>query len=253
MVTTPIWQGASAGFAANAGHVNQFLGTHSSSFILSGATLQSSQATGHSGQAAFTDSVTYYISQTIVTTASQTTIGSLGLQLNVVGGSPSLTLVPPITVSLYADLLGSPTGSPLATTTISGQYVYSSSFWVQVPLVVSGLTPLTNYHIVTSLTGNSNHYYAWQRSNQSSGAATSTNGTTWVNQSYGMMYQVYDQNGTGVVTFVYDDGGSHWVRFTYNTNGSVATITEHTATQSGSSLDSSATLTYTNGLMTSLG
>ena len=253
MVTTPIWQGASPGFAANAGHVNQFLGTHSASFVLAGATLQSSQTTGVSGQAAFTDSATYYISQTIVTTANQTTIGSLGLQINVIGGSPSLNLVAPLTISLYADLLGEPTGSPLATTSISGQYVYSSSFWVQVPLVVSGLTPLTSYHIVTSLVGNSNHYYAWQRSNQITGAALSTNGTTWVNQSYGMMYQVYDQSGTGAVTFVYDDGGARWLRFTYNTNGSIATITEHTNAQSGSSLDSLATLAYTNGLLTSLG
>lgn len=249
MAVTPVWQAAAPGYGANAGHANQFIGMHSAQFIYAGGTLRTSQATGNGF---YTDSYTNLVSQTITTTSLQTSIGSIELQLNAVGGSPTLPLIPSLTVSLYADLVGAPTGSPLASTILNGNTVYSAPFWVPIPLYVAGLTPSTTYHLVTSMVGTSSHYYTWQRSNQTSGAAVSTNGTTWTNQSYGMLYKVYDSNGTGQLQYIYEDGGARWTQLSYNTNNTPATATEYTTGQGSSYLYSGRTFNYTTGVFTSL-
>lgn len=247
MVVTPTWQTATSGQKANAGHVNQFLGTHQASYLYQGA-LQAFQTTG---TAVYSDSLTQWLSQTITTGIAQTTIGYVQLQLSAVGGSPTLPLISPLTVSLYADLSGLPTGAAIVSATLNDSYVYSSGFWVTAPLTVTGLTPSTKYHVVTNLVGTTGHYYVWQRSNQTSGAATSATGSGWSAQTYGLMYQVYDQSTSGQLQLIYEDNGSRWTQFTYNTNGTIAQVTEYTAGQTVTGyLQSQRNLTYSNGLVT---
>lgn len=153
-------------------------------------------------------------------------------------------------MSLYASSAGLPTGGPLATVTVAEQVVYSAGFWLPVPLSASGLTASTVYQLVLSPAGTSSAYYAWQRSNQTSGGATSPDGATWSAQAYGLMFEVFDQSGTtGPPLYLIDDGGARTTAFTYNATGQLTTITEQVASQSGTVFYSQRTLTYANGLL----
>lgn len=247
-MASPSWLGASAGNAANAGMINQFLAGHTSSWGYGGA-VQASQATG---AALYVSSQSTYLGQRFTTGVSQTTIGQVWLQVSTVGGSPTTATITPLTVSLYADSSGTPTGSALATTSVGEQYVYSSPFWLPIPFAVTGLTASTPYWIITSPAGTGSAYYAWQRSNQTSGAATSPDNTTWTTQTYGLMYEVYDLTaGTGSVPqFLYDDAGARWALITYDAFGRISTLTEYCAAQNGTPLQSVRTFTYTNGFLT---
>lgn len=246
---TPTWQAASASFGANAGHVNQFLASHSSTFVYNGNTLRSQQATG---TAVYSDTYTQMLSTSFVTTSTQTTIGSVNAQLSTVGGSPTLPLINPITFSIYADQGGLPIGSALVSNTVSNNYVYSSPFWVTIPLPVGGLASLTTYHIVATMVGNASHYYVWQRSNQGGGAATSVNGgSTWVAQTYGLMYQIFDQTNTGLIQYIYEDGGARTIQLGYNSLNMPTQITEFTQAQATSGyLQGTQNINYTNGYVT---
>lgn len=247
MSTIPTWVAATTKFGANAGMFNQFLGGHNSTILYSGAQVVTQQATG---SGIYQSSQSQWISQTFSTSNSQTTIGSINLQLSTVGGSPSLPLIPVLTVGIYADdgsgLL--PTGSPLVTALISNNYVYSSPFWVSIPLPLT-VTPSTNYHVVTSLAGSTGHYYVWQQSNQIAGAATSPDGVTWTASSFGLMYQILDQTNTGLVTAIYEDSGASLTTLTYNSLKQVSTITQFCTSQGGY-ITSSGSLSYTNGVLT---
>lgn len=245
-MTTPAWLGASAGYPAYAGQINQFLGGHASTWRYSGSTLISSQATG---TGVYETTASQYWAQSFNTGSSQTAIGQLGLQISTVGGSPTTPTISPLQVSLYADL-GGPTGSPLATVSVGEPYVYSSPFWVSIPMSVAGLTSSTRYWMVTSPVGNGSAYYAWQKSNQVSGASLSTDGVTYNPQTFGLMYQVYDQSGTGQLTSFTDDNGARVTVLTYDTNNRVSTITEYATTQSGSVLTYTRTFTYSGAFLT---
>lgn len=246
MSQVPTMLAQSPGWPTNAGAVGQFLGAHNAFLMYSGAVVQTSQATG---SGVYQPTASQWLSQTITTGSSQTVLGSIGLQLSAVGGSPTLALIPPVTVGLYADLGGVPTGSALATATVSCQYVYSSPFWLQVPFGAA-VTASTTYNVVVSPVGSSSHYYVWQQSNQSQGAATAPDGVTWTTQAYGLMYEVFDATSTGQLLAISEDGGQLVTQFTYTSLGQIATVTQYAATQSSSSITSSGTLSYTNGLLT---
>ena len=247
MVVTPTWQAATAGQNGAAGHANQFLGTHGSVFLYQGA-LASSQTIGSS---VYSSTQSQWLAQAITTGSGQTAIGYVQLQLSTVGGSPTSAPIAPLTVSLYANSGGVPTGSPLASTTISCQYVYSAPFWVTIPLPATGLTPNHTYQIVTRPVGTTGHYYVWQQSNQVTGAATSTSGTSWAAQAFGLMYQVYDQSSAGQLQLIYEDAGARWTQLTYSTTGQISQLTEHTVGQAATGYQyTTSTLSYTNGLLT---
>lgn len=247
MSAIPAYQAATAGRSAQAGHVSQFLAAHTSTFVYSGGTAISSQATG---TGVYSDTLSQWLTQKITTGVSQTTIGNVQLQLSTIGGSPTLPLIPALQVGLYADAAGLPSGPLLASATVAGTYVYSSPFWVTVPLAVSGLSAGAPYHLVVTMVGSAGHYYAWQRSNQVTGAASSPDGVTWTNQTYGLMYEVFDQSGTGLLQVISDDGGAHIQTFTYDSLNRISQIAEFTTAQDGTTIQSSGTLSYSNGLMT---
>jgi hypothetical protein len=250
MVNTPVWQAPSAGFAGNAGHVNQFLGSHAARVVYNGGTVTTQQATG---SANYVSSQGTFMSQTFTVPGGQTAIGSINLQINAVGGSPTLPLIPQLTVGLYASSSGLPTGSAIVSATLQSTYIYSAPFWVNVALPLSPVTSGSIYAIVLSSAGTASHYYAVQRSNQTSGAATSPDGVTWTPQAYGFMYQVLDQSGSasGPVQTIYEDNGARVVQFFYNTNGTISKVVETTLSQSSSApLISTRNLSYVTGLLT---
>lgn len=247
MSTVPTWLAATAGYDANAGVTGQFLGAHTSTFLYSGAQIISQRATG---SGVYQSTQSQWLSQAFTTGSSQTAIGSINLQLSTVGGSPTLALIPVLTVGIYADdgsgLL--PTGSPLVTAQISNNYVYSSSFWVSIPLPLT-VTTSTNYHVVTNLVGSTGHYYTWQQSNQTAGAASAPDGVTWTASSFGLMYQLLDQTSTGLITAISEDGGAFLTTLAYNSLNQVTSITQFCTAQGGY-IQSSGTLSYTNGFLT---
>lgn len=252
MTDIPTYKVAVVGQPGNAGMVNQFLGAHDAALIYSSSVLQSSQTTG---SAVYTTTAGQYVSQSFTTTSSQTQVGQIWLQVSVVNGSAISDNVGPLMVSIYADFAGRPTGSPLATTSLSETIIYASSFWVVFPIAASGLSPGTTYHIVTSPIGDSTHYYVWQRSNQTSGASTTSDFLTWTDQAYGLMYQVYDQtaNSDGLLNYIILDGGSRWVKYTYNTDRLISTVTEYVIDQTGTgNFTTTHTLSYTNARLTGI-
>lgn len=246
MSVVPTWLAATVGKRGDAGLINQFLVNHTSSFSWANGVIQDSQQTG---TGVYIDTINQWLSQTTVTTSAQTGIGSVSLQISTFGGSPTLTLIPALTVSLYADASGIPTGSALATATVASTYVYSAPFWVSIPLMTT-VTPSTVYHLVVSITGTAGHYYLWQQSNQLTGCATSPDGSTWTTQNFGLMYRIYDQTAGGNLNSMSQDNGNLLINYTYNSLNQITGYTQFTLAQDGTFLQTSGTITYTNGLPT---
>lgn len=239
----PAYRSATVGAPATAGNVNQFLGAHGALFVYGPGAVQASQATAST---AYTSTAGLYLTQQFTTGAAQTAIGQVRLQIDAVSGSPVLPLIPPLTVGVYADAAGLPSGSPLGQATVTTEYVYSAPYWVPIPLVVTGLTANTQYHLVTKPVGSGAHYYVWHHSNQTFGASTSTDGVTWTRQSYGLTYEVLDASGTGIYpTVVVEDGGARVTYLTYDTANRLTGVAEYTQGQSGSDyLYSTRTVAY---------
>jgi hypothetical protein len=246
MAVTPNWQAATSGSAANAGHVNQFLGTHNSNIIYTG-TQTAVQSTAGSGS---THSDTVYIAQSFATTASQTTIGHVTINVGSTTGSGSN--LAPTTVGIYANSAGAPTGSALVSTTITAEYAFNGPAALVIPLPVTGLSISTTYWIVLGIAGNSTYYYGWSKSNQVSGTSTSTNGTTWSAQAYGSLYAVYDLTASGRLVATWEDSGNRWVWYSIDgTTQQLTQLAEYTAGQTSSGyLQSFKSLTYSGNAVT---
>lgn len=239
MSAIPTWLAATAGHGAQAGQVNQFLGVHNSVFLYQG-TQKAAQTTG---AAVYQSTQSQWLAQSFTTAAGQTQVGAVWLQIATVGGSPTSAAIPALTVALYAGSNGTPTGSALASTSIAEQVVYSSGFWLQVPLPVT-VTPSSAYQLVVSQAGTSSHYYVWQQSNQTSGASTSADGVTWTTQAYGLLFQVLDQAVTGTLQALYDDSGARVTQLSYNTSGVLSQVTDSVLAQDGSIVTTTRSLTY---------
>lgn len=243
MANTPVWLAATPTATCDPGQVNQFHGTHESQWIYSGAALASQQATGTS---LYQPSYTQYYAQQFTTGSSQTTLGYVNLQASTVGGSPVTATILPLQVSLYANLGNAPTGAALATGLITEPQVYSSGFWVTIPMLATGLSVSTLYWLVINEVGTGSAYYVLQESNQAGGALTSPDGSTWTTQTYGLMYQIFDTTAAGTLLQFIDDNGARNTTFTY-TGSQITGITEYTAGQNGVTFQSTRTLAY-NGV-----
>lgn len=226
---------------ANPGQVNQFLTTHTSTWLYSGVQLVSQQATGN---ATYLTTASQYLGQAFTTGSSQTVVGQVALQISTVGGSPTTNTITPLTVTLYADAFGVPDPTtPIAASTLLETIVYSSPFWVTFPLAAV-VTSSTQYWLVVSPAGTGTNYYVWQESNQPAGAALSTDNATWTEQTFGLMYQIYDQTASGKIIYMYDDAGARWTHLTYDTSNRLSGITEFAVGQIGTTFLSTRTLTY---------
>lgn len=244
MTGTPTWQAATAGQAPLAAHVNQLLATHSTQVLYTG-TVQSSQTTTGSGN---TTSNGLWMAQSFTTGASQTALGYITARL-----VPNTSLganLGPLTVGIYANSAGAPTGSALISTVATAEYGSPGPLDLPIPLPITGLTPSTTYWIVTQPDGNVTFNFHWNRSNQASGASTSTNGTTWTAQTYGFMYQVFDQSIVAPEVFTWEDSGARWTWSGYDTMGHRIFYAEYTAGQTSSGyLQSFRELNYTSNLV----
>lgn len=250
MVITPTWNATVSGESGNAGQINQFLGAHTSTWeYANGGVLQAQQSTA---VAIYQSTYQTYLSQVFTTGAAQTAIGQVKLRVSVVNGSAISQVIPPLTLSLYLDSGGIPTGSLLSSISIDEISVAVSTAWLTLPLNVNGLTPSTAYNLVLSPQGTSTTYYVWQQSNQTFGAATSGDGVTWNMQSYGFTYQIYDTsaNGSTLISFLVDDAGARQVQVVTNALGQVTQLIERVQIPNGSFFTSTRNLTYTTGLLT---
>lgn len=250
MTGIPTYAAAVVGQPGGAGSVNQFLVPHDAEFTYASAAVSSSQTTGI---AKYDTTQGQYLSQTFTTGASQTAISEVWLQVSTVGGNALTNSITPLTVGIYADSAGEPTGSALGSASLVETAVYASGFWVIIPLPVSGLTASTTYHLVVSPAGTSSAYYVWQRNNQAGGGSISTDFVIWTDQTFGYMYKIFDQTATpgSLLQYVVEDGGLRWIQYTYNAQNLVSSITEYTVDQTGtSSVSYTRNLTYTNGLLT---
>jgi len=173
------------------------------------------------------------------------------LNVSSIGTTGGANLLPS-TISLYANSAGAPTGSPIVSVTAPVEYypVTTGAFAV-FPLPATGLTASTTYWIVMPMVGNSTFHYDWFRNNVGSGASTSPNGTTWTAQGYGLLYKVFDQTASGLMTATWEDSGARWTVATYSALNQISTYSEYTAGQTASGyLMSNRTLSYTSGLLT---
>jgi hypothetical protein len=208
---TPNWQAATTGQAPQAAHINQLLGTHSIKLLYTGV-LKSSQTTAGSGT---TNTNGTWLAQSFTTAVGQTAVGYVILNLN--SNTSQGSNLNPATVSIYANSAGAPTGSALISTTVTTEYVFDGPVGTFVPVPITGLSASTTYWIVIPAVGNSSFNYTLSKSNQVSGASTSTNGTVWTAQAYGFIYSVYDQTVSGQMLFTWEDGGLRWSWRNYNT------------------------------------
>lgn len=241
MAGTPTWQAATAGQPPLARHVNQLLGTHAFTVLYTGVQ-RAAQFTSGSGSTA---SNGLWIAQSFTSGSSQTAVGYVVLSLT--AGSGLGTNLGPLTVSLYANAAGAPTGSPLVSATVTAEYAAGAPLPLLIPLPAP-VTPSTTYWIVTAPAGNATYSYAWARSNQTSGAATSTNGTAWTGQSYGLLFQVWDQTPVLPQVATWEDGGARWTAQTSTSTRQITTLAEYTAGQTAAGyLQSVRTLSYSGG------
>lgn len=242
MTGIPAWQGATAGYSALAGHVNQFLAAHAVQYLYTG-TLQVSDTTLAGGGFA---SYTGWVAQSFTAPAGMTATGYVLIEAAVSIGSPS-----PWPFSLQADIGGAPSGTPLVSAVLPKEFPLLGTYsWQPVPLPASGLTPGARYWIVAQVTGDLSDHYAWAENTGSSGASTSASGTSWTAQSYGLVFQVFDASPVLPLAGTWEDSGARWTWLGYDTAGQVAGVTEYTAGQAANGYTASnRTLTYTSGLL----
>ncbi len=239
---TPAWLAATPDAAAEAGQINQFLGTHAATLIYTGV-VQSSQTTAGTGSIASNGAS---IAQSFTTSAGQTQAGRVLLFLAVTG-APA-----PTTVSIQASVGGAPSGTPLVSTVLPHEFLGTAVGWFSIPVPVGGLTPSTTYWIVLSPAGDASNNFTWSKSNQASGASTSANGTTWTAQSYGLLYQLTDYSVVGPLAHTWEDDGARWTVLLYDSLLRINVIGEWTQGQNPTGyLISARTLAYAAGFLTS--
>jgi hypothetical protein len=247
MTGTPTWQAATTGQAPLAAHVNQYLGTHTMQVLYTG-TQRAAQSTAGSGTVTTNGT---YLAQSFTTALGQTAIGYVVIQL--AANTSTGANLAPTTVSIQANSSGAPSGTALVSATVTAEYVFNGPTLIVVPTPVGGLTASTTYWIVVAAAGNATYSYNWAKSNQTSGASTSANGTSWTAQTYGFIFQVYDQAVTGQQTATWEDAGARWTWTGRSATGLVNAYAAYTAGQTPAGyLQSYRAFTTSNGLLTAV-
>lgn len=249
-VTSNTWLGATngTGILPTAAQQAAFLGIHKQQLLYAG-TQQAGQTTNGSTS---TSTNGLWLAQSFTTGGAQTAIGYVIVPVTTTttsGSSLSTT-----TLALYANTAGAPSGSPLGSVTVTAEYANLASGGTATkgliyPLPVTGLAAATTYWLVLQSTASTGSY-TWYRSNQASGASTSTNGTTWSAQTYGFVYQVFDQAASGQLTAIWEDSGARWQAFTYNAALNVSTLGQYTVAQNAGYVQGFRSLSWSSGSLT---
>lgn len=240
-MTTPTWQAPTAGQPGLAAHVNQLLTAHVTQYVYTG-TVRSSQTTDGS---AAVNSNGLYLAQKFVLTGA-TSVGRVILTLAKTG-SPG-----PVHVSLRADNAGAPATTEIVGVDVPPEFVGATKAALSIPLPATGLTSGGTYWVVLTAVGDASDYYSLEKSNQVTGASTSANGTAWTAQAYGFLYQVFDQSIVTPVVHDWVDSGARWTVTSYGSTGEPATFGEYVVGQNSTHQAALRTLTYTNGVLTSV-
>lgn len=232
-MATPNWLGATSGQLPLANQINQFLGTHAITFVYTGT--QSGASTTLSGSA--TNSNGLYIAQSF-TPGSNQTIQRWIFTLAVTG-TPG-----PLTMTIRTNSGSSPSATILSTTLIPNAFVPGSAGQVSVPTAQTAFTSGTTYWFVFSAVGDVSNFYSVSRTTAGSGASTSTNGTSWTAQAYGLYYQRFDTSMIAPLLHTYEDAGARWTTVGTNTNTSVSKLSEYNVTQNSGFFQSVRSFTY---------
>lgn len=220
--------------------MNQFLAAHAVTYLYQGSQ-KAAQITSAAGTQA---SNGLYIAESFTTASGQTVTGYV-MVYAAVTGSPA-----PWVISLQADNSGAPSGTVLSSSAVPKEFVTGIGGWVSVPLPATGLSAITRYWIVAAAVGDSGDKFTWQKSNQSSGCSTSTNGSTWTAQAFGLMYQVFDQTATLPLAGTWEDSGARWTWLSYS-SGLITGTQEYTQGQIANGYTAAQrTLSYSSGLLT---
>ncbi len=231
---------ATSGQPPLAQHIDQFLISHATTYLYTG-TQQGGQTTLGSGSAATNG---LYLAQSF-TAGSSFSLGRVVLTLALTGAPV------PTTVSIQTSSAGAPSGTVLVSTSLPPAMVPASAATVSIPVPCT-LTSGTTYWIVVAAAGDASDFYAWSKSNQTSGASTSTNGSTWTAQAYGFYYALYDQSAVLPLVHAYDDAGARWSTLAWSA-GQLTALQEYTVGQTAASpATSSVALSYSGGALTTV-
>ena len=241
-MTTPAWNGATSGQQPLAGQINQFLGAHAATFAYTGAE-KDNQSTAGTGAV---DSNGLWVAQSF-TPGSSYTSGRVVLTLAVTG-TPA-----PWSLSIQSTSAGAPSGTVVGgPVSLPPGFVPGSATAVSIPLR-GALSSGVEYWIVAGAAGDVSDFFAWSKSNQASGASTSTNGTSWSAQAYGLLFQVWDDTTVAPLVHTLEDSGARWTTFAFNTQGTPSALSEYTVAQAANDyVQSVRSFTYTDGLLTSI-
>jgi hypothetical protein len=241
-MATPSWLAATTGQRPAAGQVNQFLGTHADTLVYTGASFSSQTTAGSSNIFSYQ----VYAAQSFTPSASQT-LGRVALEI-AMDATP-----PPWTISIQTNSAGAPSGTVLASTTIPYDATSHTPGFISIPLPCS-LSASTQYWIVSNLVGTSGNNFKWLTSNQTSGASTSPDGITWTAQSYGLLYNCYNNSPlVPPLVHTYEDSGARWTTWSWNAASQPAALAEYTVGQTSTGyLYSSRTFGYSGSSLTSV-
>lgn len=244
---SPTWLAAVTGQLPLAQQPNALQVTHPS-VLLYTATAQDANSSASGGTVS---SATGWNAQKFVTTGAQTAVGYV--VINASSNASFGSQLGPWTVSIYTNAGGAP-GVPIVSTTVTTEYVsnFSSLTALAIPTPCTGLTPSTTYWIVTNQVV-STFRYQWVKNVLTSGASTSSNGTSWTAQAYGLTYTIYDQSAIQPLLFTYDDGGLAWNWYGRDVENRIEFLGEYVAGQTTAGyIQGVRTFEYSNGLITRL-
>lgn len=233
------WLGATTGQLPASGQINQFLTTHPSTLVYTGLSLGSA-AVG-SGTVA---SNGLYNAMSFLPGSNQSP-GRFVLTMSVTG-TPA-----PLTLTIQTNNSGAPSGTVLAATVVPYVYLTGSATATSIPLPCSFISG-TTYWLVAGAVGDGSDFYSFSKSSAASGASTSTNGTSWTAQTYGLAYARFDQSAVLPLMHTWEDSGARWT--TWESSANIPTgIQEYTVAQGTNQyVYSSRTLVYTNHGVTSI-
>lgn len=238
-MSVPAYLAATTGQAPKSAHASQFLGAHPATYLYTGVQ-QGGQTTLGSGSVNTNGT---YLAQKFTVGASGLNLGRIVLTLALTGAPP------PTTISIQTNSGTAPSGTALAAAALPAQMAPASAATVSIPLPCA-LSASTVYWIVASSAGDASDYFAWSKSNQTSGASSSATGTSWTAQAYGLYFSYWDRTAPAGAQplHTYADSGSRWSTWTWNASLQPATVQEYTAGQTATGyMYSSRTLTYTTG------